>query len=672
MPRRRSSQRSRVQRQSTQFGELDTTPTSHHFQSPEENPFNTALSRSNNRNEPSAEMKRLSQVSEDYSQSLADQDLLSFHDSLTESNPNSKNPESEGHSTRRSSPMNVTTPNPHWDFSPEDPEDNDSVPPISSPRSGTDRLPDTVPIPATQELESEPDEAAQPHGRVDFSDTATTARRSSPFGIDHPVETAWELGTTPGKSTTHHEEENDEETSTPAKGVHSSPHLNIDHGYNAVPANESSRVNEPRKAPGMDLTPEIGDSFETPSIMLPPAPHLDASSLQKGLGPSSRDQLPAPTTTATEPQGGRNTFQQERKASKKKPLEDESVWEIPDSIPDSSQIVGQNSASGSAVQRGKKRKQRAKSPVKFDEATQKVQKAVMSTKRSRPVRMPIVTALEASVTPSPTTASPAVVPAKRKSRQPLRNQRKRAKSPSPKKKSIGAKSTDTRTKPSTEVHPAETTPILVGTNSESLVHIDTNDKPQPEKEATNTATQETFVISSDSSSLSSLDPPPSSIPISVLLHRSTEETPVDAEQVVSPMDDSGMHMSGALETEPSVDGETIHGLPNQAPVMEAAEAQVAAIETIRKDEKTTLNITRLPTELGTDRSPEADPNTLQPTVRTRVGVSGKPIRPPHSVRSTDTGKVIQSDQRGQSTVNLARKSQTHPTNPVPGVIAVAS
>jgi hypothetical protein len=452
---------------------------------------------------------------------------------------------------------------------------------------------------------------------------------------------------TPGRSTTHIEENDEEMKSSPDQAVRSSPRLNMDQIRDAAPTNNLSRVNEFAKTARMDLTLEIGDSLESPSNLLPPFADFDRTYPEHDGGPSS--EVPAPSPSAVAEQGP-DTFQ-ETKNTLKKSSNDDEIWDIPNS----SQATGKSSvpAPAPATNRGKKRKQRAKSPVKFDEATQQVEKAAIPTKKSRSARMPIVTALRASVTPinSPGNSSPAVIPAKTISRQPLRSQRKRARSPSPKrkKKQIRSKSPEMSTNPPDEVHPAKSASSAVKMKSESLLHVFSKEQPQTDKEATPIDPQETLVISSDSSSLSSPDPALSSIPMSAFLQESNGETIPGTEQDDSPQDDLGMHMSGALEMEPCPGGDAVNDSPDPPPV--------AAVSI----------------ERGTDTPPAAKVDSPRPTVRTHTGMSGKPIRPPRSIYSADGGNCGHSGQREQPTVKLARKPLAEKSNNAQvGVIAVAS
>lgn len=187
MPQRRASQRAH-QRQTTPFGQLDTTPTSHHFQAPETNTFNHALDSSKQTNDaPQGSVQPiLSQSSVDYTQELDDEALIEFGDSLAIGNSESN--------LHRSSPANGLTPSVIWYFGSE------SLFSSSSPKSGTGKLPDTLPIPDSSHL---------PAG-CDLSETASTGRRSSPY--DNHTDASWDFLTTSGGALSHVD---DDLTATP-------------------------------------------------------------------------------------------------------------------------------------------------------------------------------------------------------------------------------------------------------------------------------------------------------------------------------------------------------------------------------------------------------------------------------------------------------------------------
>ncbi|KAM0492926.1 hypothetical protein ACHAP8_009590 [Fusarium lateritium] len=132
------NQRARPQSQRSQIGQLDTTPTSRHLQSPQvdDNPV-----------PPSAQQP---ESANEFDGDVEDDDFAEL----------SKQIFSEGNSTRRSTPIH----SPYHD--------------TSSQKSGSGKLPSTQPLPS-QLVPEHLTNNWQP--LIDFSETATTARRSSPY-----------------------------------------------------------------------------------------------------------------------------------------------------------------------------------------------------------------------------------------------------------------------------------------------------------------------------------------------------------------------------------------------------------------------------------------------------------------------------------------------------------
>lgn len=273
MARLRPSRVSRVARQQTQFGELDTTPTNHHFQSPEQQAFNSALSNSREEIHHKARPRH-----PEVDTGISDADLMEMQDSLD-----------AGATTSGYNKNDPSSPNDVWDFS------LGSTPAFSSPNNGLGGLPDTVPIPDSQYLVGhqyqEKPATATAADHVDFSETATTARRSSPCHPNQDSEADWDFGTTPGRPVNN---------------------FNFEDGKicNETLKSKSSKIDEPKiKILG------IAECLESRQFTSP--------------------------------------------------------------------------AGTSAAQQAKKRKQRAKSPVEFDEVTQKVKKADPCRKKPRIEHKPV-------------------------------------------------------------------------------------------------------------------------------------------------------------------------------------------------------------------------------------------------------------------------------------------
>ncbi|KAG6056549.1 hypothetical protein E4U32_005645 [Claviceps aff. humidiphila group G2b] len=167
--------RQRQQRQTTHLGELDTTPTR-----PEASPgLLTKLTPQNGAYEQSI---RLNTDSDAFEDGLEDGDLVELVD--TQAVPNAtvakEFPWSEtGSGARRSSSVSSGGAS----KSPFGYLGADNV--FSSPVSGSDALPDTVPLPLSLLHDPLLEDQRQDHMIVDFSETATTMIRSSPVTESH-------------------------------------------------------------------------------------------------------------------------------------------------------------------------------------------------------------------------------------------------------------------------------------------------------------------------------------------------------------------------------------------------------------------------------------------------------------------------------------------------------
>ncbi|RFU80467.1 hypothetical protein TARUN_1760 [Trichoderma arundinaceum] len=154
-PRSKPNTRARLQRASTKFSELDVTP-----------------------NRPDNDEKEKMLLSQDTTTQVP-------------------YPWSEGESTnvtRRSTPVdpNDLLEEDTWDFGSED----ESLAPFSSPNTGT-QLPDTMPIVRASQTN---ERAPTPGPQVDFSETASTIRRSSPFSMSDAHKSLWDFQDSPSSS----------------------------------------------------------------------------------------------------------------------------------------------------------------------------------------------------------------------------------------------------------------------------------------------------------------------------------------------------------------------------------------------------------------------------------------------------------------------------------------
>ncbi|KAH8173526.1 hypothetical protein LIA77_07781 [Sarocladium implicatum] len=124
---------------------------------------------------------------------LADLDMLAVEAQTSSHKPSRAKSftwSDTGSISRRSSPLAAgETPQAPWLL-----DDVDSLPnPYSSPRSGNSTFPSTMPLPKEQfdSIMVEGPEMAQ---GFDFSETASTARRSTPLDLDSHLDDAWEFG----------------------------------------------------------------------------------------------------------------------------------------------------------------------------------------------------------------------------------------------------------------------------------------------------------------------------------------------------------------------------------------------------------------------------------------------------------------------------------------------
>lgn len=229
----------------SQFGELETTPTSHH-QSTEHSPTaqrGSGLPLSSPRRRGSLSRERYDDGFDDLSLGGLDD----MQQTPSEIRRHSSFQWSETESlARRSSPLNPgETPKTIWQF-----DGDGSLPPLSTPASAGDKLPDTAPLPsgpsAVPEREAVPTSAV----KVDFSETASTMRRSSPVGLGDPVKDILDFSSScvlrpsPGsspKDSTHQATRHD----------NGGTHVPLDNIYDATPSPINSRRHH---SPGQEVT----------------------------------------------------------------------------------------------------------------------------------------------------------------------------------------------------------------------------------------------------------------------------------------------------------------------------------------------------------------------------------------------------------------------------------
>ncbi|PTB66830.1 hypothetical protein BBK36DRAFT_1198567 [Trichoderma citrinoviride] len=158
----------RMQRTATQFSELEVTPSRHDEQL---------------RSMVSVTEEKHVEMVEGIEQGVQSTNAFSWSDAGSTSN------------TRRSSPANISEvpADDAWLF-----DDLDSLDPFSSPVLDDSYLPATIPIRENEAIhENEAKESNTPRRHIDFSETASTARRSSPFGTSDAPKDIWDFQDSP-------------------------------------------------------------------------------------------------------------------------------------------------------------------------------------------------------------------------------------------------------------------------------------------------------------------------------------------------------------------------------------------------------------------------------------------------------------------------------------------
>lgn len=398
---------------SSHFGELDTTPTSRHLQSTKQK----ANSRS---------------PSDEFDQDLGDEDMLQLDAMAAVCSGNQTQPWSEeGSQTHRSSPAIGQTPKDIWDFGNQIENDGSSLPPLSSPKSGLDNLPDTVPIPPGFSPDTQ-QPVADARSRFDLSETASTMRRSSPFGLEPARNTIWDLlGDSPdrefpddhghGPTTESISPTNNAKDTTPTK---QSPH-------------ESIR----KEFLHPDAVREIRGSFDSLLVIVSPVIDLegalegtDGQACRRLDFESEKDFVASPPKSAGLPIA--NSNDESLSGSQTQPC---GAVKVPGAH--ASPQMSTPSPPTKPQQRGKKRKQRAKTPIQFDENTQVVE-GKTQVKRKAP-RIDAATAtLDKSLPSKPSPVIPAKRVAANNSSQPKKKRKGNFSKQSPKKQTaISAQST---------------------------------------------------------------------------------------------------------------------------------------------------------------------------------------------------------------------------------------
>lgn len=365
-------------RQLAQFGELDTTPTSRQLQSPK-NPPRSAVS------------KAVPALDGEFENELDDLDLIELDMSqlpTVQSPPNPAFNWSDADSlARRSSPAGPgETPRDIWKF-----DDDISAEPVSSP-SGKSPLPDTVPlaIPALQETQQQP-EIGRP---VDFSETASTLHRSSPFRRGDAFSEVWDFRNSTAPNTVKTSRFADTQMpETVALEIDMVPHQALYQGNL-----ESTALNK--------NAPNVSTPFRQDLISL--------GGVQQVL------HEPTPPKSEQKPESDERTIYVKAKRTLGEIVYSElgSDNDVPSSLPRNFALQGkrrinlakhtveerdpkqsppakdtQNNQDAERDRKAKKRKQRQKPIAQFDETTQRVKDVRPVKNAPIPTRMPLVTAL---------------------------------------------------------------------------------------------------------------------------------------------------------------------------------------------------------------------------------------------------------------------------------------
>ena len=404
-------------------GELDTTPTSRPFQSPLKDVRSEQAHSIHQPNSHGAPQPPKAQPPEDFDDGLDDMDLINLdslpQDMVPDSHERSFAWSEAGSATRRSSPVrDEETPQDIWQFG-----DEESLRTFSSAKSGKSKLPDTVPIPAGSNEESQDvQQQAENQRRVDFSETASTVHRSSPCGVDleETLKHIWEFqdsSSMPALSTVIPSESNLEET-VPFPAHSPAAHLPADEIYDATPPTslqkhsmskkDQSDISAPPRPVLGDPTPPLTTRRSDAIDLTVPTAGIPVQNDVYAVFKEFKDMKHAKLSMVSNGISEKMEHPQENPVQYAclSPMAEASKSSIaPQNIDTSAEAVA--SPTGGKLN---KRKQRPKATLSFDEVTQKIKDAPVQQKQSAPIRMPIVNAMRASAQPS---SSPVVVSRKR-------------------------------------------------------------------------------------------------------------------------------------------------------------------------------------------------------------------------------------------------------------------
>ncbi|KAF4951006.1 hypothetical protein FSARC_13044 [Fusarium sarcochroum] len=406
----KSSQRGKLRRQPTQFGELETTPTSRHLQSSRRvQPHSTLALPNQDDNSPGA--SNAGQIkprpsADEFEDEVDDVDLIEL-DAAGEAVPSAQPGQDfawsdSAFSTRRSTPVQDDEGQALF-------EDQESIPDaFSSQKSGPGKLPNTQPLPS-QPLPGFPaNPANQEVTAVDFSETASTARRSSPYfsqaaASQAAVEERWEfefeehnplslLPSTIPDSLQFPE-------MAPFPQGEPMKHLPEDELYDATPPRSSADdgpvaplpknpevTSDVSKQPQHEEGPNVKRTSDTKR-----GPKKSSKASKDSLSRFLRDEVGSVGDAEVPPSSSR----EKNTAKRRKP--DKRVHVLQDASEDAHDSPSTENPevteSGAKV---KRRRQRAKPALQFDDATQQIKEVQQRKTVNEPAHMPIVSNLKRS------------------------------------------------------------------------------------------------------------------------------------------------------------------------------------------------------------------------------------------------------------------------------------
>jgi hypothetical protein len=304
----------------------------------------------------------------------------------------------------------------NWDFNGDD-ETNDSIPSLSSTRSDADVLPDTLPIPADAGFELGSASVIQQPQPVDFSETASTIRRSSPCG--QTPQQNWALGDT--SSVAWRSDAFGEYNNESPKPAH--PSL-VHHLVKPVP-------NHPLTSPASQkmTCSETGDPGMNPPLVpardLTLQTSIDKKEIQSLLATETSQHFREKATHATRSSKRQRGRLLDELLANGSPATEPDIYAMPigsdEDAPESP--LEENPATSNRAQNARKRKQRAKTPLRFDEETQEISESYPPKKKAT-LRRPFPLTIESQTSHPQTLESVnSVKPTKKAASQPRRARR---------------------------------------------------------------------------------------------------------------------------------------------------------------------------------------------------------------------------------------------------------